>query len=363
MSKTIFLTGATGTMGWAGLQELLKRTDRFRVVVLARKSKKNIRKLQPLMDKIKVVWGDLTHYEDVLAGVTGADYVLHVGGMVSPAADYFPKQTMFVNVTAAKNVVKAILAQPNANEIKTVYIGSVAQTSNRPVPIHWGRTGDPLRTSVFDYYAVSKIRAERIFAESGLKHWVSLRQSGILYPEILKNFDPSMFHVPIHDVLEWTRQHYPCDSTRVYVLGMSLGGYGTMDFVGSYPDKVAAAMALCGGCSLRDVQPLGQVPLWIIHGTADRAVNVKESKKVVSALQDAHNDSRLRYDWWPGANHGKPARMFYLKKTYEWLFSHCLADPDRPVNRDIQIHMNELTHAYTDMMKNVPPPEVIENQE
>ncbi len=167
----------------------------------------------------------------------------------------------------------------------------------------------------------------------------------------------------VNDVLEWTRQHYPCDSTRVYVLGMSLGGYGTMDFVGSYPDKVAAAMALCGGCSLRDVQPLGQVPLWIIHGTADRAVNVKESKKVVSALQDAHNDSRLRYDWWPGANHGKPARMFYLKKTYEWLFSHCLADPDRPVNRDIQIHMNELTHAYTDMMKNVPPPEVIENQE
>ena len=64
----------------------------------------------------------------------------------------------------------------------------------------------------------------------------------------------------VNDVLEWTKQHYPCDSTRVYVLGMSLGGYGTMDFVGSYPDKVAAAMALCGGCSLRDVQPLGQVP-------------------------------------------------------------------------------------------------------
>ena len=73
------------------------------------------------------------------------------------------------------------------------------------------------------------------------------------------------------DVLEWTRQHYPCDSTRVYVLGMSLGGYGTMDFVGTYPDKVAAALAMCGGCSLRDVQPLGEVPLWIIHGTADRA--------------------------------------------------------------------------------------------
>lgn len=167
----------------------------------------------------------------------------------------------------------------------------------------------------------------------------------------------------INDVLEWTKQHYACDSTRVYVLGMSLGGYGTMDFAGTYPDKVAAAMALCGGSSLRDVQPLGQVPLWIIHGTADRAVGIKESKRVVSALQAAHNDSRLRYDWLAGANHGAPARIFYLRKTYDWLFSHCLTDEGRPVRRDITIGKGDLTSAYHDMMKNVPPPEVIENEE
>ena len=165
------------------------------------------------------------------------------------------------------------------------------------------------------------------------------------------------------DVLEWTRQHYACDSTRVYVLGMSLGGYGTMDFAGTYPDKVAAALAMCGGCSLRDVQPLGQVPLWIIHGTADRAVRVAESKKVVSALEAAHNDSRLRYDWWQGANHGAPARVFYLKKTYEWLFSHSLRDEGRPVNRAITIERSELKNAYTDMMKNAPKPEMLEGDE
>ena len=44
------------------------------------------------MAGIRIVWGDLTSYQDVLNGVTGADYVLHVGGMVSPAADYFPKK-------------------------------------------------------------------------------------------------------------------------------------------------------------------------------------------------------------------------------------------------------------------------------
>ena len=203
MKKTIFLTGATGLMGWAGLQELLKHTDRYNLVVLARHSKKNIEKLAPIADKIRIVWGDLTKYEDVLAGVTGADYVLHVGGMVSPAADYYPKKTLHVNISSAQNVVKAILAQPNADDIKAVYIGSVAQVSDRAVPYHWGRAGDPICASVYDHYGISKIKAERIFAESGLKHWVSLRQSGILYPGIVKKFDPIMFHVPIAGVLEW----------------------------------------------------------------------------------------------------------------------------------------------------------------
>lgn len=201
--KKVFLTGATGVMGWAGLQELLKKSDQYQVTILVRHSKKNIKKLEPIKDKVNIVWGDLTRYEDVLKGVTGADYVLHVGGMVSPSADYFPKRTMHVNITAAQNVVNAVLAQPNADDIRVVYIGSVAQTSDRNAPIHWGRTGDPICSSVYDHYGISKICAERIFAESGLKHWVSLRQSGILYPGILKNFDPIMFHVPIKGVLEW----------------------------------------------------------------------------------------------------------------------------------------------------------------
>ena len=203
MKKTVFLTGATGTMGWAGLQELLKHDDKLDIVILARHSQKNIEKLKPLQDRIKIVWGDLTNYEDVLKGVTGADYVLHVGGMVSPSADYFPEKTLKVNTTAAANVVKAIQAQPNADDIRAVYIGSVAQTSDRGPDTLWGRTGDPIFSSVYDYYGISKIIAERTFAESGLKHWVSLRQSGILYPAILKQYDPIMFHVPITGVLEW----------------------------------------------------------------------------------------------------------------------------------------------------------------
>lgn len=174
-------------MGHAGLVELSKRLDRFNITLLARPSKINKEKLAAYeaMAGIRIVWGDLTNYQDVLNGVMGADYVLHVGGMVSPAADYFPKKTLKVNTTAAQYIVDAVKAQPNSDRIKVVYIGSVAQTGHRNAPVHWGRTGDPINISVYDHYAISKTIAERIFVESGIKHWACLRQTGILCPELL----------------------------------------------------------------------------------------------------------------------------------------------------------------------------------
>lgn len=206
MKKTILLTGSTGVMGSAGLKELVKLNDKFDITLLVRPSAKNRRKMRlyaPL-PFIRIVWGDLTCYEDVEESVKGADYVLHVGGMVSPKADKYPEETLRVNITAAENIVQAVKAQPNADEIRVVYIGSVAQTGHRCPPIHWGRTGDPINVSVYDHYAISKCIAERIFAESGLKHWVSLRQTGILYPKLILNgADPITFHVPVDGVLEW----------------------------------------------------------------------------------------------------------------------------------------------------------------
>lgn len=203
--KTIFITGATGNMGWAGFQELYGRKDRFDIRVLARDSRKNRKMLAEYADdpSVTVIWGDLTRYHDVLEGVTGADYVLHVGGMVSPAADYYPEKTLKVNVLSAENVAKAVLAQSNAGDIKVVYIGSVAQNGDRRMPVHWGRTGDPVCASRFDMYSVSKCKAEKAIVDSGIRKWVSLRQSGILYPGILKVLNPTAFHVPVQGVLEW----------------------------------------------------------------------------------------------------------------------------------------------------------------
>ncbi|MBQ2067379.1 MAG: NAD(P)-dependent oxidoreductase, partial [Paludibacteraceae bacterium] len=76
MKTTVFLTGATGTMGLAGMQEILKRPDQYDLRILARPSQKNKELLTPLIAKhasLHVIWGDLTKYEDILKGVTGAD--------------------------------------------------------------------------------------------------------------------------------------------------------------------------------------------------------------------------------------------------------------------------------------------------
>lgn len=205
MKKNILLTGATGVMGRAGFAELWQRRDHFDITLIVRPSKKNRKLLAPYIgqDCLRIVWGDLTRKADVAEAVRGVDIVLHVGGMVSPAADYYPTKTRKVNTLAAQNIVDAVKAQPNADDIKVVYIGTVAQTSDRNEPMHWGRTGDPIFISVYDHYAISKTQAERIIADSGLKRWVSLRQSGILYAGILQKIDPIMFHVPIRNVLEW----------------------------------------------------------------------------------------------------------------------------------------------------------------
>ena len=203
MKKTIFLTGATGTMGYAGMQEILRYPERYTLRILARPSEKNKKLLAPLQDKLEIVWGDLTKYDDILKGVTGSDIVLHVGGMVSPQADYRPTATRKTNITAATYIRDAVLAQPEDKQPKVVYIGSVAQMGDRREPLHWGRTGDPICVSAYDHYGITKARAEYIITNSPIKHWVSLRQSGILYPAILKNYDPIMFHVPIRGVLEW----------------------------------------------------------------------------------------------------------------------------------------------------------------
>lgn len=213
MKKKILLTGATGTMGAEAMQ-LLCSSHSFDVVVLVPELKTEKKKIAKYArgKNVKIVFGDLRNYLDVQKAVKGVDMVLHVGALVSPKADYQPKMAWDVNYGGTKNIVDAIVASGAADQIKLVYIGSVAQIGNRTKPFHWGRVGDPLVPSSFDYYALSKIAAERYVIESGLKHWVSLRQTGILHPGLLDVNNGIGYHMPLNNHMEWVSAR---DSGRI----------------------------------------------------------------------------------------------------------------------------------------------------
>jgi predicted peptidase len=103
---------------------------------------------------------------------------------------------------------------------------------------------------------------------------------------------------------------------------MSLGGYGTLHFVGAYPELVTAAVALCGGGNPKDAYNLSQVPLWIQHGNKDYAVPITESEKVVNAIKQCNGGEKLKYTVVPGANHGDLERVFRTDEMYNWLFQY-----------------------------------------
>jgi len=208
--KKIFLTGASGSMGQATLKELLK-IEKYEIVALVLNNETDKKIMQPFEkeNRLNIYYGDLTNYKDVLHCMKSVDIVLHVGALVSPAADDHPQLAMKINYGSTINLIRAIKEQPNWDEIRFVNIGTIAETGDRMPPIHWGRVGDPLKPSVYDYYAVSKIAAERAIIESGLKYWVSLRQTGILSEKMAKHNDPIMFHNCLDNVLEYVSD---CDS-------------------------------------------------------------------------------------------------------------------------------------------------------
>lgn len=153
-------------------------------------------------------------------------------------------------------------------------------------------------------------------------------------------------------LLEWTTRRYDIDTNRVYLIGMSLGGFGTIEFLATYGERIAASMELCGGTVRKDLCKLNDVPLWIIHGTADRAVPVDRAHDIVNSMKKCGSTSLLRFDMWQGVNHSQLAKLFYLDETYAWLFSHTKNASPKTVNQDIDIKAKDLDRAYQNINRN-----------
>lgn len=122
------------------------------------------------------------------------------------------------------------------------------------------------------------------------------------------------------EVLQYVQQHYNTDSARIYVCGMSLGGYGTMHFAGKYATQITAGVALCGGGNPKDACNLASIPMWIQHGNRDEAVPIKQSEEMVRAIRACNGGKNLIYTEVKGADHGDLERVFRSDELYDWLF-------------------------------------------
>lgn len=203
--KKVLVTGAAGGMGYETLKQMVEDDCDYKIVALDLPNDNTKEKLLPLKDndRVTVMMGDLTDYSVVKNAVKDCNLIIHIAAFVSPAADYFPKKAMEVNYGSTKNFINAIYELGQQETTKFVSIGTVAETGDRMPPIHWGRVGDPIKPSMYDYYAVSKVAAERLVVESGLKYWVSLRQTGIMGPAMAKVRDSIQFHNCLDNVLEY----------------------------------------------------------------------------------------------------------------------------------------------------------------
>jgi predicted peptidase len=148
----------------------------------------------------------------------------------------------------------------------------------------------------------------------------------VLAPQVPagKSWEPEK----VLSVLRFAQEHFQTDTNRVYVTGMSLGGYGTLDFAGEYPEIVTAAVALCGGGNTRNGCNLSTIPVWIQHGNRDSAVPISESEKMVKSIRACNGGENLKYTIVPGANHGDLERVFRTDELYDWLFQFSKETPN-----------------------------------
>jgi predicted peptidase len=121
------------------------------------------------------------------------------------------------------------------------------------------------------------------------------------------------------EILDKVKTDFSVDSKRIYVAGMSLGGFGTWDIIARRPDVFAAAVPICGGGNPSRASLMIKTAIWAFHGDQDELVNVNESRRMVSAVKDA--GGQPKYSEYKGVGHTSWVQAFAEPELLAWLFA------------------------------------------
>lgn len=131
-------------------------------------------------------------------------------------------------------------------------------------------------------------------------------------------------------LLATVTKQYAVDTNRVYLTGLSMGGYGTWNLGATRPDLFAAMAPICGGGELIDVllagygkpaNPIARLPVWAFHGAKDNVVPPEESERMIGAMKKA-GAKEVKLTVYPEANHNSWTETYNNPALYEWFLQH-----------------------------------------
>jgi predicted peptidase len=120
------------------------------------------------------------------------------------------------------------------------------------------------------------------------------------------------------DILAAVQKEYKVDDKRIYLTGLSMGGFGTWSFAEKFPEKWAAIVPVCGGGDPDKAKDIKDIPCWCFHGDEDKAVPVEKSRKMMEALKAA--GGKPKYDEYPGVGHNSWEKAYGTKELFDWMF-------------------------------------------
>ena len=131
--------------------------------------------------------------------------------------------------------------------------------------------------------------------------------------------EPSLTMGLLLELLENRLSDSRTDTARVYVTGISMGGFGTWDIISRRPEVFAAAMPICGGGDTAQASKMGKVSIWAFHGSSDGAVRVSRSRDMMSALWAT--GANVHYREYPDAGHNVWTTTYRDNAVLKWFFS------------------------------------------
>ena len=118
-------------------------------------------------------------------------------------------------------------------------------------------------------------------------------------------------------MLDEVEKKYRVDSSRIYLTGLSMGGYGTWNWAVEQPERFAAIAPICGGGNVGLARRLKSMPIWVFHGAKDTAVPLSQSQAMVDAIREAGGDPKFTI--YPEAGHDSWTESYNNPEFYKWL--------------------------------------------